>query len=40
MVREGLASVHEYSAQALPWAKLLFEAEVSSFLEGSHNEVY
>ena len=31
LVREGLASVHEYSAENLPWAKLLYDAEVCPF---------
>lgn len=28
LVREGLASVHSYSADLLPWAKQLYDAEV------------
>lgn len=28
LVREGLASVHSYSADALAWAKQLYDAEV------------
>lgn len=28
LVKEGLASVHSYSADALPWAKQLYDAEV------------
>ncbi|PAV18694.1 transcription factor [Pyrrhoderma noxium] len=30
LVREGLASVHEYSAENLPWAKLLYDAEAEA----------
>lgn len=29
LAREGLAEVHAYTAEALPWAKQLFDAEVS-----------
>lgn len=28
LVREGLASVHAYSAEGLPWANQLFDVEV------------
>lgn len=28
LVKEGLASVHAYSAESLSWAKQLFDAEV------------
>jgi staphylococcal nuclease domain-containing protein 1 len=28
LVREGLATVHSYSADTLPWAKQLYSAEV------------
>ena len=28
LVREGLATVHSYSADTLPWAKQLYDAEV------------
>ena len=28
LVREGLGSVHEFSAEGLPWAKQLYDAEV------------
>lgn len=28
LVKEGLATVHAYSAETLPWAKQLFDAEV------------
>lgn len=28
LVREGLASVHSYSADTLPWSKHLYDAEV------------
>ena len=28
LVREGLATVHSYSADSLPWAKQLYDAEV------------
>lgn len=28
LVREGLATVHSYSADGLPWAKQLYDAEV------------
>lgn len=27
LVREGLASVHAFSAESLPWSRHLFEAE-------------
>lgn len=27
LVREGLGSVHEFSAEGLPWAKQLYDAE-------------
>lgn len=30
LVREGLATVHSYSADNLPWARQLYDAEVSS----------
>ena len=29
LVQEGLASVHSYSADSLPWARQLYEAEVN-----------
>lgn len=29
LVKEGLATVHSYSAEGLSWARHLFEAEVS-----------
>lgn len=32
LVREGLATVHSYSADTLPWAKQLYEAEVHMML--------
>ncbi len=28
LVKEGLASVHSYSADGLPWARQLYDAEV------------
>ncbi len=28
LVKEGLATVHSYSADTLPWAKQLYDAEV------------
>lgn len=28
MAKEGLATVHSYSADGLPWAKTLYDAEV------------
>jgi staphylococcal nuclease domain-containing protein 1 len=28
LVKEGFATVHSYSAESLPWAKQLFDAEV------------
>ncbi len=28
LVREGLATVHSYSADSIPWARLLYDAEV------------
>lgn len=28
LAKEGLASVHAYSAEALPWSRQLFDAEV------------
>ena len=31
LVREGFASVHTFSADSLPWAKQLYDAEVMSF---------
>lgn len=31
LVREGLASVHAYSAEGLAWAGMLFDAEVCLF---------
>ena len=31
LVKEGLASVHSYSADSLPWAKSLYDSEVCSF---------
>jgi staphylococcal nuclease domain-containing protein 1 len=31
LVKEGLATVHAYSAESLSWAQALFDAEVSSF---------
>lgn len=31
LVREGLATVHSYSADTLPWAKQLYDAEVRPF---------
>ncbi|KAG9094261.1 hypothetical protein FRC07_011333, partial [Ceratobasidium sp. 392] len=30
LVREGLATIHDYSAEALPWSKLLYEADVEA----------
>ena len=32
LVKEGLATVHSYSADTLPWAKQLYDAEVTSTL--------
>ena len=29
LVKEGLATVHSYSADTLPWAKQLYDAEVN-----------
>ena len=29
LAREGLATVHSYSADGLPWARQLYDAEVS-----------
>lgn len=31
LLKEGLATVHEYSAEGIPWARQLREAEVYSF---------
>lgn len=33
LVREGLATVHAYSAESLSWSQSLFDAEVSSSVE-------
>lgn len=30
LVREGLATVHSFSAESLPWVKQLYDAEVST----------
>ena len=32
LVKEGLATVHSYSADGLPWEKQLYDAEVSSLV--------
>ena len=32
LVKEGLAAIHAYSADALPWVKSLYEVEVRSEL--------
>ena len=32
LVKEGLATVHSYSADGLPWAKQLYDIEVSSLV--------
>jgi staphylococcal nuclease domain-containing protein 1 len=32
LAKEGLATVHAYSAEGLPWARQLYDAEVSTFL--------
>lgn len=37
LVKEGMASVHSYSADSLPWVKQLYDAEVCLFLRGSVN---
>lgn len=31
LVKEGLASIHSYSADSLSWAKQLYDAEVRTF---------
>jgi staphylococcal nuclease domain-containing protein 1 len=31
LVKEGLASVHSFSADGLPWSRQLYDAEVSNF---------
>ena len=33
LVKEGLATVHGYSAENLPWAKQLYDAEVGLILD-------
>lgn len=35
LLKHGLASVHSFSADSLPWAKQLYDAEVSLFPEAS-----
>lgn len=40
LVKEGLATVHSFSADSLPWAKQLYDAEVNIYFESlAHADV-
>jgi hypothetical protein len=39
LVKEGLATVHDFSAEGLPWARQLYDAEVRPFIHQGSWEI-